>query len=180
MKDNSDLIRIAKKMDNQVMMPDSAYSDAELKERKEIFLAGILSDLASVWSPHIGQVPVGRALFVEDKKDVVVECGRKWGKTDIVCYATHRISMVSPNSFSYYFTPQQNQIKEIIWDNNRMPGFLPLKTNVFLCIFYMVFLYWVWDTCLLSFILSLIHSFILSFLIEQNSFQQLYPHVHLS
>ena len=127
MKDNSDLIRIAKKMDNQVMMPDSAYSDAELKERKEIFLAGILSDLASVWSPHIGQVPVGRALFVEDKKDVVVECGRKWGKTDIVCYATHRISMVSPNSFSYYFTPQQNQIKEIIWDNNWMPGFLPIN-----------------------------------------------------
>lgn len=126
MKDNTDLVRLSKKMDSQVMMPDSAYSDAELKERKEIFLAGILSDLASVWSPHIGQVPVGRALFVEDKKDVVVECGRKWGKTDIVCYATHRISMVSPNSFSYYFTPQQNQIKEIIWDNNRMPGFLPL------------------------------------------------------
>lgn len=108
------------------MAPDSAYSDNEMAERKQRYLAEVLHDLSTVWTPHVGQVPVGRSLFIDGKTDVVVECGRKWGKTDIVCYTTHRVSMITPNLYSYYFTPQQNQIKEIIWDNNRMPGFLPI------------------------------------------------------
>jgi hypothetical protein len=109
-----------------VIEPNSAYSDKEMAERKRIFLANVLSDLNSIWTPHSGQIPIGKALFVDGKKDVVAECGRKFGKTDVVCYVMHRVSMITPGVFSYYFTPQQNQIKEIVWDNNRLPGFLPI------------------------------------------------------
>lgn len=59
--------------------PNSAHSDQELLERKLRFSSQVVQDL-SFWVPHVGQAPIGKALFYDEKKDVIVECGRKYGK----------------------------------------------------------------------------------------------------
>jgi hypothetical protein len=81
--------------------------------------------LHSVWKPHPGQVPIGKALFIDGKKDVMLECGRKMGKTSIVVYALYRWALTCPGTFNYYFAPFSNQIDDLIWKNGRMPNFFP-------------------------------------------------------
>lgn len=87
--------------------------------------ADILGDLHSVFTPHKAQAEIGRSIFYENKKLVVAECGRKFGKSEIVCYALYRWAMLNPGTFSYYVAPYSNMISDIIWKNNRLPGFLP-------------------------------------------------------
>jgi len=89
------------------------------------YLAGVLQDLHSVWKPHPGQLPIGRALFIDGKKDVVLECGRKYGKTDVLCYALYRWALTNPGTFNYYFAPFKDQINDLVWKNGRMPDFFP-------------------------------------------------------
>lgn len=105
--------------------PDSAYTDKELLERKLRFTSQVLSDL-SFWKPHIGQVPIGKALFYDMKTDVIVECGRKYGKSELGPYCQHRWAILNPKSFNYYFVPVKDQIGDIIWANGRLPDFLPI------------------------------------------------------
>ena len=71
------------------------------------YLAGVIQDLNSVWRPHPGQVPIGRALFTDGKKEVILECGRKAGKTDFICYALYRWALTNPGTFNYYFAPNK-------------------------------------------------------------------------
>lgn len=89
------------------------------------YLAGVIQDLNSVWKPHPGQVPIGRALFTDGKKEVILECGRKAGKTDFICYALYRWALTNPGTFNYYFAPFKDQINDLVWKNGRMPNFLP-------------------------------------------------------
>lgn len=44
------------------------------------YQALVLRDLASVWTPHAGQVLVGSAYFKHGKKKIFIRCGRKFGK----------------------------------------------------------------------------------------------------
>jgi len=98
--------------------------DSEL-EKKLLYTSSILSDLHSVWRPHKGQVAIGRALFSGEKKEVVLECGRKFGKTDALCYSLYRWALTNPGTFNYYFAPYKDQIKDLVWANGRLPEFLP-------------------------------------------------------
>lgn len=77
--------------------------------------ADIIADLNSVFKPHSGQVPIGKALFGDNKKLVVIECGRKFGKTDFLCYALYRWAMTNPKTFSYYIAPWAKQITDLVW-----------------------------------------------------------------
>jgi hypothetical protein len=86
--------------------------------------ADILSDLHTMFKPHEGQVSIGRAVFYDNKKLTVVECGRKFGKTDILCYLLYRWAMMNPNTYSYYIAPFKDQIKDLVWANGRLPFFL--------------------------------------------------------
>lgn len=110
---------------DQYMAPDSAYSDLELLERKMRFSAEVVKDL-SFWIPHRGQVLVGKAIFIDGKTDIIVECGRKFGKSELGPYCQHRWAIINPKSFNYYFVPIKDQISDIIWANGRLPDFLPL------------------------------------------------------
>jgi hypothetical protein len=87
--------------------------------------ADIIADLNSVFKPHSGQIPIGKALFGDDKKLIVIECGRKFGKTDFLCYALYRWAMTNPRTFSYYIAPWAKQITDLVWSNGRLPFFLP-------------------------------------------------------
>lgn len=88
------------------------------------YLATVLSDLHSIWTPHSGQIPVGRALFYENKRRVFVRCGRKWGKTEFSIYTLYRWALTRPNGQFYYIAPFYNQAAELIWKPNRLQDFL--------------------------------------------------------
>ena len=76
-----------------------------------------------VWEPHPHQQLVKNAVFSEGKKVVFIECGRKYGKTDLLCYILYRFAMMYPNSACYYIAPFQKQAREIIWANGRLQNF---------------------------------------------------------
>lgn len=86
--------------------------------------ATILQDIHKIWSPHDGQIPVGQALFYDGKKFIFCNCGRKYGKSEILIYAIYRWAMTNPNSACYYIAPFLKQAKELIWANNRLQNFL--------------------------------------------------------
>jgi len=88
------------------------------------YLATVLNDLHSIWKPHSGQIPVGRALFYENKRRVFVRCGRKWGKTEFSLYTLYRWALTRPNGQFYYIAPFYNQAAELIWKPNRIQNFL--------------------------------------------------------
>lgn len=100
--------------------------DVSLEERTKL-ASIILKDLHSVFDPHIGQIPIGSALFYKNKQFVFLECGRKFGKSELIIYALYRQCMMNPGSATYYIAPFQKQAKELIWANKRIQHFLVNK-----------------------------------------------------
>src|SRR6187431_466831 len=74
--------------------------------------------------PHEGQVVVGKAMFVDGKKRIFVQCGRKWGKSKFIMYVMTRMAALTPNMNIYYFAPTREMAKEIIW--RELQKFIPL------------------------------------------------------
>lgn len=77
------------------------------------------------WTPHEGQWPVIDSVFNEGVRSIFVRCGRKWGKTEIALYLLWRVAQSFPGSPCYYFCPQQNQAKGILWEDPRIKLFGP-------------------------------------------------------
>ena len=77
------------------------------------------------WQPHEAQNDVIRAIFADMVNSAFIRCGRKWGKTEILIYCLWRIAQAYPGSPCYYFTPQQNQARDIVWTDPRMVTFGP-------------------------------------------------------
>jgi hypothetical protein len=97
----------------------------EISTDKILFHSQVLTDLHSKFVPHKGQIPIGKAIFIDNKKRIFIECGRKFGKTEIVLYCLYRWAMLYPNSYCYYIAPYKDQIKDLVWANGRLPYFLP-------------------------------------------------------
>lgn len=89
--------------------------------------ATILQDIHGGWQPHTGQVDIGKALFYEGKKFIFCNCGRKFGKSEILIYSIVRWALTHPESACYYIAPFMKQAREIIWANNRLQNFLSEK-----------------------------------------------------
>ena len=96
-------------------------------DNKLLYHSQVLSDLSSVFCPHIGQIDAGKAIFYDGKKRVMLQCGRKWGKSEFLLYSLYRWALLYPNSWCYYFAPFRDQIRDLVWANNRLPYFLPEK-----------------------------------------------------
>ncbi len=92
-----------------------------------LYHSQILTDLSSIFTPHDGQVPIGKAIFYDGKKRIFIESGRKFGKTDIVLYCLYRWCLLYPNSWCYYIAPFKDQVNDLVWANGRLPNFLPDK-----------------------------------------------------
>lgn len=85
----------------------------------------LIEELHRDWEPHSKQIAVGRAIFYEEIKSVFVQCGRKWGKTEIILYILWRWAIQFPGSSCYYISPYFKQSKEIVWANRRVQSFGP-------------------------------------------------------
>lgn len=77
--------------------------------------ASYLAALHETWTPHPGQINVGRALFERDIRRIFIQCGRKWGKSEILMYLLLRWSLLHPQASCYYIAPFMKQAKEILW-----------------------------------------------------------------
>lgn len=85
----------------------------------------IITGLHTNWEPHQGQVKIGRALFQDNVKDILVCAGRNFGKTELLIYCLWRWAEFNPGSECYYFSPYFKQSKEILWASQRMQTFGP-------------------------------------------------------
>lgn len=75
------------------------------------------------WAPHPAQKAIGHALFDKGIKQIFCECGRNFGKTDLIGYCLWRYAKTFPGSENYYFAPLANQATEIIWSSQRIQDF---------------------------------------------------------
>lgn len=95
-----------------------------MTDQAAIQYAKVIADLNVRWTPHPTQQLVLRALFFHCYNLVFDECGRKWGKTEIMAYFLWRLALLLPGGY-YYFAPEQKQAKEIVWASNRIQQFGP-------------------------------------------------------
>lgn len=77
--------------------------------------AEILEELHKNWQPHAGQIPIGKAVFHDKKYLTWVQCGRKFGKSEIAMYCIIRWALSNPNKECWYVGPFLKQVKRIAW-----------------------------------------------------------------
>lgn len=77
------------------------------------------------WTPHVGQIEIGRPILRGDSKDVFAQCGRNFGKTELVSYLLWRYAYTFSGSENYYFAPYMKQAREILWASRRVQTFGP-------------------------------------------------------
>ena len=87
----------------------------------------ILEDLYRDWFPNAGQIKAGKALFRDGQVTQFIRWGRKGGKTDYIIKAIYRYALLHPKSGCYYFCPQANQAREILWETHRLQDGIPKK-----------------------------------------------------
>jgi hypothetical protein len=90
-----------------------------------ISLAEIIQGLSEKWSPHDAQIPIGKALFYEGKKNIFVCAARNFGKTELAAYCTWRWALENPGSENYIIEPFLIQGREILWASQRLQKFGP-------------------------------------------------------
>lgn len=83
----------------------------------------LILDLDLCWEAHQGQLLVKNSLFSKGKKQIFIECGRKFGKSEMLIYLLYRYALSNPNSTCYFIAPFQKQAKELVWANNRLKQF---------------------------------------------------------
>lgn len=87
--------------------------------------AQVILDLNEAVKLHDAQKAVAKAIFIDGKKRVFVEAGRKTGKTTLVPYSAYRKCMMKPNTVCYIIAPFFKQAKELLWSDHRITHFLP-------------------------------------------------------
>jgi len=85
-----------------------------------------LQQLHLDWEPHSGgQKEVLEDLLVNKKRIVFLNCGRKFGKTEIAMYYLWRKAAEIPNSVWFYVCPTAELGKKVVWDTKRLQTFGP-------------------------------------------------------
>lgn len=77
--------------------------------------------------PTEGQASPIRALFNDDKKIIMGQCGRSFGKTELILYMAWRWALTHPCSEIYIICPQRAQAKKIYWYKKRLQNYGPQK-----------------------------------------------------
>lgn len=100
----------------------------------------ILEDVYRGWEPNEGQVKAGRALFHDNQNTQFIRWGRKGGKTEYIIKAIYRYALLHPNAGCYYFCPQANQAREILWETGRLQRAIPKnilkQLNQLICVLF--------------------------------------------
>ena len=73
--------------------------------------------------PHAGQFEVVSAFLLEWLIGVFVQCGRKYGKTELAIYLLYMFAKLFDNAECYYIADEKDHARDICWDNGRLPRF---------------------------------------------------------
>ena len=98
----------------------------KINKHQQLYLQ-IINDLHEKWSPHKGQLGVGKRFLNDELKTVFLQCGRKWGKTEFAIYMLWRHALLNPGSSCYYVTPEMTHGRSLVWTDPRLVGFGPGK-----------------------------------------------------
>lgn len=74
---------------------------------------------------HDGQVQLAKDIFVNKKRVVQAQWGRKAGKTLCACYIAWTYALLNDNSEVWIICPQRKQGKDIYWVSGRLQNFGP-------------------------------------------------------
>jgi len=105
-----------------------AIRSIEPKESQQQALADYarsLKELHDRWQPTESQADVGAAYFTDQILSLFIQCGRKWGKTELALYFLWRVAKTYPGVPCYYIAPLQTQAREIVWADPRVQNFGP-------------------------------------------------------
>jgi hypothetical protein len=76
-------------------------------------------------SLHPGQIIIAKKLFQENKKDLMIQCGRNFGKSTCLAYCAVRFALENPNSQGYIIAPERAQAYEIYWAPFMIQNMIP-------------------------------------------------------
>lgn len=77
------------------------------------------------WTPHPGQIDIGRALFAEGAKQLFLRCGRRWGKTEFALHCSVLWAALHPGAAVYIIGPEAKQMREILVASQRLQMSVP-------------------------------------------------------
>lgn len=96
-----------------------------INEQRLAATASILKLLYRDWQPHEKQALILKDIFYNKKSTVYAECGRKFGKTELIMAVLVRYAATHQNAGCYYIASEQKQAKEILWATGRIQRFIP-------------------------------------------------------
>jgi len=94
-----------------------------------------IKDINAIWSPHDGQLSIGRAIFNDGMKRIFVQCGRKFGKSEIAFYCLLRWALTKADQECFFIGPKRKQTKRIAWKRLKRfvkklpPGYIERISN---------------------------------------------------
>jgi hypothetical protein len=88
-------------------------------------IANGIQELGKLWTPHPAQLAIGQAFIRDQVKEVFAQCGRNFGKSELVAYLLWRWAWSHSKSENYYFAPFMKQAREILWASRRIQDFGP-------------------------------------------------------
>lgn len=77
--------------------------------------------------PHRAQGGLLRAVFAENRRVVMAQCGRSMGKTEMILYVAWRFALTHPGTETYIICPELKQAKKIYWYPRRLQHYGPRK-----------------------------------------------------
>ena len=75
--------------------------------------------------PHKGQQRVIQAFFKARKRVMQLQCGRNFGKTEVICYIAWRYALENPGAHIYIIAPTRKQGRDIYWLPKRLQLYGP-------------------------------------------------------
>ena len=81
---------------------------------------------------HAAQIEIASSLLKDKKDTLFIQCGRKMGKTELVCYLLWRHALLNPGSACYYVAPEASHGRKLIWDDRRLQRFLGTDSDKYL------------------------------------------------
>lgn len=89
-------------------------------------VAKALEALNKLWSPHPKQIPVGRAIFRDGVKRIMLVMGRRFGKSVLIANTVIRVALSKPYSACVILCPTIKASRSIYWHSGVIKRMLPM------------------------------------------------------
>ena len=80
-------------------------------------------EIHQIWAPHWGQYDIVKSLLIDWSLGVFLQCGRKFGKTELAVYLLYMFGLLFENAECYFVCDEKDHGRKILWDNGRLPRF---------------------------------------------------------